>query len=68
MMRKVGSLLNMVSLPVGFLVGSVLEVDLSRVAKKKGDFSFWVASDDWRVYLCCRSLYISSILWNYIQF
>ena len=34
---------------------------------KKSDFRFWIASDDWRVYLCFRYLYIADILWNYIQ-
>ena len=66
-MRKAGYLVNLAALLVGFLGGSVLEVDLDGVVKKKGDFRFWIASDASRVYLCFRYLYIAAILWNYIQ-
>ena len=31
------------------------------------DLSFWIASDDWRVSWCFRSLYIADIFWGMIQ-
>ena len=34
-MRKVGCIVNMAALLVGFLVGSVLKVDIAGVMKKK---------------------------------
>ena len=37
------------------------------VKKATLGFGLQVVSDDWRVYLCFRYLYITSILWNYIQ-
>ena len=61
-MRKVGCLVNLTALIVGFLGGSVLKVDLAGVVKKYGDFRFLIASDAWRVSLCFRSLYIADIL------
>ena len=66
-MRKVGCLVNLAALLVYFLGSSVMKADIYGVVNKKGDFRFWIASDDWRVYLCFRYLYIAYILWNYIQ-
>ena len=68
-MRKVGCLVNMAALIVGFLVGLVLKVDLAGVVKqKKGDFKFCIESDTWGVSLCFISLHIVALLWNYIQY
>ena len=52
MVGKVGYIVNLAELLVGFLRGSVLKVDLDGVVKKKGDFRFWIASDAWRVSSC----------------
>ena len=49
LMRKVGCLVNMAALFVGFLRGSVLKVDLAGAVKKKGNFRFFIASNSWRV-------------------
>ena len=67
MMIRVGCLVNLAALLVGFLGGSVLKFDLSGVAKKKGDFRFWIASGAWRVSFCFRYLYIETILLKDIQ-
>ena len=68
MAGKVVCLLYLVTLIVGCLGGSVLKVNLSGVVKKtNSDFKFWIESDAWRVSFCFRYLYISYILWDYIQ-
>ena len=49
-MGKVVFLVNMEALIVGFLGGSVPKVDIFIVVKvKRGNFSFWIASDAWRI-------------------
>ena len=40
------------ALIVVFLGVSVMKFDLAGVAKKKGDFRFWIESDAWRVSFC----------------
>ena len=65
-MRKVGCLVNLTEIIVGFLGGSVMEVDLTGVVNKKGNFSFFIAIDACRVSLCFIPLYITDILCNYI--
>ena len=68
MVDKVGCLRYLEALIVGCLEGSVLKVDPDgEMKKKKGKFRFWIGSDTWRVSLYSKYLYISSILWNYIQ-
>ena len=62
MMGKVGCLINMVSLLLGFLMGSVTKVDIDGSEKKKCNFRFWIASDAWSVSLFFWSLYIAAIL------
>ena len=53
MVGKVGCLVYPEALIVGCLGGSVLKVDISGVVKRgKGNFRFWIESDDWRIYLC----------------
>ena len=64
---KVGCLVYLAAIILGCPESSFLKVDLSGSVKKKGDFRFWISGDAWRVSLCFRSLYIESILWNYIQ-
>ena len=61
MVGKVGCLVYMVALLLGYMRGSVLKVDLSGAVKKKGDFIFWTERDAWRVSLCFISLHISDI-------
>ena len=53
---------------MGFVVGSVLKVDLAEAVKGgKVNFRFWIESYAWRLSLCFRSLYIAAILWKYTQ-
>ena len=55
MVGKVGCLVYLVALLIGCLRGSVLKADLAGVVKKKkGEFRFWIGSDDWRASFCFR--------------
>ena len=68
MVGKVGCIIYLEELLVGFLGGSILKVDIAGAAKKTmGDFGFWIKSDSWKVYFCFSYLYNASILWKYIQ-
>ena len=60
-MGKVGCLVNLAALLLGFLVGSVPEVDISGEVKKMVNFRFWIASDAHRVSFCSMYLCIVAI-------
>ena len=57
MVGKVGCIVYLATLLVGFLGCSVLKVDIDGVVKKNmGDFRFWIESD-----ACRGSLYFISL-------
>ena len=56
-MKKVGCLVNMEARIVGFLVGSVMEVDLDGVVKKKGGTSGFGLQVILKGYLCVSNTF-----------